>query len=236
MKNIILDLCGGTGAWSLPYKEAGFDVYNITLPDYDVRKVSFKDGRYIEFFSQHPFRLNVVVEVAEIYGILSAPPCTMFSIARTVAKKPRDFDEGMETVRACLDIIWRVRAKQRISFWALENPLGFLRQFLGKPPFTFQPWEFGEHYSKKTDIWGYFNEPIRKYKNPKEIMTEGEIALCRTNSRKLPFRPFEQWGKHLNHKKQSALRAITPKGFAQAFYKANSKKLDSLKVKERSKE
>jgi ubiquinone/menaquinone biosynthesis C-methylase UbiE len=33
---IILDLCGGTGAWSLPYKEAGYDVRNITLPDYDV--------------------------------------------------------------------------------------------------------------------------------------------------------------------------------------------------------
>jgi len=25
---IILDLCGGTGAWSLPYKEAGYDVRN----------------------------------------------------------------------------------------------------------------------------------------------------------------------------------------------------------------
>jgi ubiquinone/menaquinone biosynthesis C-methylase UbiE len=28
---IILDLCGGTGSWSRPYKEAGYDVRNITL-------------------------------------------------------------------------------------------------------------------------------------------------------------------------------------------------------------
>lgn len=36
-KKIILDLCGGTGAWSKPYAEKGYDVRNITLPDYDVR-------------------------------------------------------------------------------------------------------------------------------------------------------------------------------------------------------
>ncbi|MFH1231142.1 MAG: hypothetical protein V1709_06555, partial [Planctomycetota bacterium] len=34
---IILDLCGGTGSWSRPYLEAGYNVYNITLPEYDVR-------------------------------------------------------------------------------------------------------------------------------------------------------------------------------------------------------
>jgi hypothetical protein len=36
-QKIILDLCGGTGAWSRPYAEAGYDVRNITLPDYDVQ-------------------------------------------------------------------------------------------------------------------------------------------------------------------------------------------------------
>lgn len=35
-KKIILDLCGGTGSWSKPYKEAGYDVRLITLPEYDV--------------------------------------------------------------------------------------------------------------------------------------------------------------------------------------------------------
>lgn len=33
---IILDLCGGSGSWSKPYKEAGYDVRLITLPEYDV--------------------------------------------------------------------------------------------------------------------------------------------------------------------------------------------------------
>lgn len=48
MKKIILDLCGGTGAWSRPYKENGYDVRVITLPDYDVNETVFsKDS--IEF-------------------------------------------------------------------------------------------------------------------------------------------------------------------------------------------
>jgi len=55
---IILDLCGGTGAWSKPYAEAGYDVRNITLPDYDVRTYEPPD---------------------DVYGILAAPPCTIFS-------------------------------------------------------------------------------------------------------------------------------------------------------------
>ena len=35
-RKVILDLCGGTGAWSRPYAEAGYDVKNITLPEYDI--------------------------------------------------------------------------------------------------------------------------------------------------------------------------------------------------------
>lgn len=35
---IILDLCGGTGSWSKPYRDAGYDVKVITLPQYNVEK------------------------------------------------------------------------------------------------------------------------------------------------------------------------------------------------------
>jgi len=55
MNKIILDLCGGTGAWSKSYKDAGYDVRLITLPAYDVRTYIPPDN---------------------VYGILAAPPCT----------------------------------------------------------------------------------------------------------------------------------------------------------------
>ena len=35
-RKIILSLCGGTGAWSKPYKDAGYTVKLITLPEHDV--------------------------------------------------------------------------------------------------------------------------------------------------------------------------------------------------------
>jgi hypothetical protein len=191
---IILDLCGGTGSWSKPYKDAGYDVRLVTLPDNDVR---------------------TYVPPKNIYGILAAPPCTMFSLARTRAKKPRSFEEGMECVEACMKIIWEARKRDKLAFWAMENPMGYLRQFMGKPPFHFDPWEFGEPYTKGTDIWGYFNFPTKKFKVMTEVMTEKDIKLCSTNSRKLPSIS------EITGSKQQAKRSITPAGFAKAFYQAN---------------
>ena len=41
---IILDLCGGTGSWSKPYRDAGYNVRVITLPEFDIRK--YKAPKY----------------------------------------------------------------------------------------------------------------------------------------------------------------------------------------------
>ena len=43
---IIIDLCGGTGSWSKPYKDDGYDVRVITLPDNDVRTYVPPDNAY----------------------------------------------------------------------------------------------------------------------------------------------------------------------------------------------
>lgn len=226
---IILDLCGGTAAWSRPYKEAGYDVRLITLPEDDVRDYMPPNN---------------------VYGILAAPPCTMFSLARTKAKEPRDLQEGMECVRACLNIIWlcmEVRQDTRkktlpLKFWALENPyFGFLKNFLGKPVFMFDPWEFGDGYQKRTALWGHFNEPV---KNPIP-MTEEMKELAKTNSYLHTMKnstnrgkPPSIWAKkdlekfdYLKSKDihpevfgkfdRQTRRSITPAGFAEAFFRAN---------------
>lgn len=196
---IILDLCGGTGAWSKPYKEAGYDVRVITLPEYDVLK-----------WRQYP-EIAEPVEAGEVYGILAAPPCTMFSLARTRAKTPRDFKEGMRCVESCLDIIWQCRQRTKLSFWALENPMGYLRQFLGKPPLTFDPCDYGDSWTKKTDLWGYYNFPKKKLVK----LNAEEKYRCSQNSRKLPSIS------DITGSKQADRRAITPQGFARAFFEAN---------------
>jgi hypothetical protein len=132
---IILDLCGGTGAWSKPYKDAGYDVRLITLPEQDVR---------------------TYIPPENVYGILVAPPCTEFSLAKS--NKNRNFSKGIEIVSACLKIIWKCRIEGCLSWWVIENPRGFLRQFLGLPAFTFEQWEFDDFGIKPTDLWGYFRQ------------------------------------------------------------------------------
>ncbi len=218
---IILDLCGGTGAWGKPYRDAGYAVRLITLPDYDVTKVVFSND-YMAFKKQSGD--DMCIKYADVYGILAAPPCTEFSVAK--GSRPRDFVGGMVVVRACLEIIWHCRISGGLKFWALENPVGFLRQFLGVPAYQFEQWQFGESRVKRTDIWGYFNIPKPLVKDkPADLVTQ--MPKGRTNARDwaktdCPPEYAEYICQFNNHDaKRAALRAITPPGFAEAFYKAN---------------
>lgn len=198
---IVLDLCGGTGSWSNPYKEAGYDVRLVTLPDNDVRTYEPPEN---------------------VYGILAAPPCTEFSIAKNHNLK-RNLDQGMEIVNACMKII----KKCNPVFYAIENPIGVLAKFLGKPQFTFQPYEFGDAWTKRTMLWGKFNKPVKLYKKYEDVpKIEGLYVRPGRKTASIAFN-------HVGHKKyirafdgievttDAAFRAITPPGFAAAFYKAN---------------
>jgi hypothetical protein len=105
-----------------------------------------------------------------------------------------------------------------LKFWALENPRGFLRQFLGVPHFTFEHWQYGDMQIKATDVWGYFNEPRRKALEKPEFLT---VRFSRrTNGRGWASPPCPMEYAHLNLSRADR-RAITPAGFARAFFKAN---------------
>lgn len=200
MKNkdkIILDLCGGTGAWSRPYKEAGYDVRVITLPEQSVEKY-------------HP--------PENVYGILAAPPCTMFSMARSKAKTPRDLRGAMATVSHCLRIVWEAQYNgKRLEFWAMENPKGRLRWFMGKPAMTFNPYDFGDAYRKPTDLWGNFNTDLKK--NPVSL-DPTQDKQSRLNLQHLQPIPAD-YKRDPNMSPRAIARSITHKGFAQSFFESN---------------
>ncbi len=180
MKAIILDLCGGTGAWSKPYKDNGYDVRLVTLPD-DVRDY---------------------IPPKNVYGVLAAPPCTHFSGSGAMWWEEKDKDgrtlEDLSIITACLMIVARTKPK----FWALENPIGRLRRWLGKPEMYFNPCDYGDPYTKKTCLWGDFNRPIKS-----------------------PVKPI--LGSYLHKRyggkseRTKIMRSITPSGFANAFFEAN---------------
>ena len=202
---IILDLCGGTGSWSKPWKLAGYDVRNITLPDFDVRNYKPPEN---------------------VYGILADPPCTEFSVLNCIAEnRHRDFDKGLEIVNACLQIIQSCNP----VWWALENPRGHLRKYLGNPTFTFQPWQFGDAWTKATDIWGNFKIPSVLYSRWEDV--PNKLNLYTRPNRGKPNFAFlhkSQWAKIPQlqwtdqPKTDADFRAITPPGFAWAFFNAQT--------------
>ena len=96
---IILDLCGGTGAWSKLYAAAGYDRRIITLPKYDVR-----------IYQPPP----------NIYGVLAAPPCNCFSRVGARWWPEMDTDgrtaEAVQIFRQCWEL-----CQLASTFWALEK-------------------------------------------------------------------------------------------------------------------
>ncbi len=191
-EKIILDLCGGTGAWSKPYKEAGYDVRLITLPDYDVRLFQASDFRKLR-----------------IYGVLAAPPCTHFAGSGAMWWKGKGTEkllEGLSVVDACLRIIYWGKPK----FWVLENPVGRLVHYLGKPKMYFNPCDYGDAYTKKTCLWGEFNIPEKNPVKP--------IFMTTKNGKRYSPVAYNTGGKS---ERTKMLRSITPPGFAKAFFEAN---------------
>ncbi len=191
---IILDLCGGTGSWSRPYREHGYDVRIITLPYYDVR--TYKPPK-------------------NVYGILAAPPCTHFSIACAPLWREKDLTgqtaQALEIVYSCLRIV--NECKPGLHFWALENPRGRLHKFIGAPTYKFNQSDFGAPYFKPTWLWGDFNT----------LIIQGPINdnPCRldecTNLYDLP----DDYNLNIDHCKRAARRSIYPPAFCDAFFQAN---------------
>lgn len=144
-KKIILDLCGGSGSWSRPYVAGGYDVRNITLPDYDV--LTYEPPQ-------------------KVHGVLAAPPCTEFSVLNCKAEaRARNPEEGLKVVMACLRII----EKCRPEWWAMENPVGHLREYMGPSTMIFQPWEYGDPWTKRTELWGTFTPPKKLYERWEDV-------------------------------------------------------------------
>jgi len=182
---IILDLCGGTGGWSAPYANADYQVITYDLKTgTDIRLLEYDEGVF-----------------PKVHGILAAPPCTHFCISGAKYWKQKGIQaiyEGLSIVDACLRVISICHPK----WWALENPVGRLRKWLGPPTLIFDPYEYGDDYKKKTCLWGNFNPPKKCPGLPSDINHHSKFF-------------------NLPPEERMTMRSITPPEFAKAFFKAN---------------
>jgi hypothetical protein len=198
---IILHLCADIGSDSKPYRDAGYDVRCI--------------GKVIGVENYLPPN--------NVYGVIANPVCTQFSIARGYHKKGK-YEEGLKMVLECQRIIAQAKPK----FWVIENPAsGRLKDFLGKPRFVYEPWEFGSPWTKSTALWGNFNIPFPKYTKWEQV-SKNENLYVRPGRTK-PSMAFL----HKSAKKfipefdcfavedDMSFRSLCSQNFAQAFFNVN---------------
>ena len=204
MRKIILHLCADTGSDSYPYSQDS---------DYEVIRV----GSDIGVENYHSPK--------NVYGVFANPPCTNFSSVRTTPKTPRNEEEGMRLVKECQRIIKEASP----TFWVIENPAtGLLKKYLGEPQFTYQPWEFGSPWSKKTALWGNFNKPEKIYKTWEEVPNKISQLYIR-GKRNKPNMVYLHKSAIKNIPEFSCFkvdsdmefRSLCSQKFAQVFYEAN---------------
>ncbi len=190
----ILSLCDHSGTWSEPYSQAGYNVIRVDL----------KHGQDV--------RLMTVPDIP-VHGVLAAPPCTCFAVSGNRWKRSdADMTEALSVADACIRLVTACNP----VWWALENPVGKLRRYLGEPAFYFDPCDFGDYgeaYTKRTCLWGRFTSPKPRNRlrpvNPKSGHHSQDAFIL-------------SQGKTLGRNdKKSSVRSVTPKGFAQAFFEAN---------------
>jgi len=194
-QKLILDLCGGTGSWSKPYQDdPDYRVWIVTIPYMDVRLFPSPPSTTARL----PSEFEDIMKIGKVHGILAAPPCTYFSGSGAMWKRTDDqIAEGLSIVDACLRIVHVTKPQ----WWAMENPVGKLRKWIGPPTMTFHPCDYGDAYKKRTLLWGEFNTDLKK--TPVEPVIPSPLHW-------LP--PSDD---------RAALRSVTPPGFAKAFKGAN---------------
>lgn len=198
---IILHLCADIGSDSKPYKDAGYDVRCI--------------GKDIGVENYHP--------PENVYGVIANPVCTEFSIAQGF-NKHGNYKSGMFLVEHCQRIISMCKP----VFWVIENPAsGRLKDFIGDPSMTYEPWQYGSPWTKKTALWGVFNHPSPIYRSWNDVPKNDNLYV--RPGRKKPSIAFM----HKSHKRfipefdcfdakdDMSFRSLCSQGFSKAFFDVN---------------
>lgn len=201
MSKLILHLCADTGSDTQPYRDAGYEVVCI--------------GSDIGVENYHPPK--------NVYGVIANPVCTEFSIAKGFNKNG-DYEKGMFLVNECMRIIEECNPK----FWVIENPgTGNLKDFLGDPTMTYEPWHYGSPWTKKTALWGKFNIPSKTVLKWDEVEKNKKLYVRPGRSKPSMAFLHKSSIKHIREfdgfsvDSDMEFRSLCSQKFAKAFYESN---------------
>jgi len=203
VRKIILHLCADLGSDSFPYQQSS---------EYEVIKIGKDIG--VENYSTD----------LKIQGIIANPVCTEFSTASGFHKEK---NPDLSMLSHCQRIIKGCSPK----WWVIENPFnGIMKNYLGKPDFVYQPWEFGSPWTKKTALWGNFNIPKKLFRRWEDVPKNGKLYIRPGRPKpslaflhKSAVRSIDEFEPFIDHIKNDAdFRSLCSQGFAVEFFKSNN--------------
>lgn len=208
---IVLSLFDLTGSWSMPWEQAGYQVFRFDIQDQSTyedpqtgeeKKVGDINNMSVEFFGD----LFGDFDGKDVYAVLAACPCTDFAVsgARHFAAKDAD-GRTVKSIRLVKQTLAAIEYFKP-AVWAIENPVGRIEKLGGLPPWrlSFDPNHLGDPYTKKTLLWGRFNAdlpiaPVDPVEGSKMHHLYGGKSLATKNA-----------------------RSETPEGFSYGFFMANN--------------
>jgi hypothetical protein len=197
VSGLVLSLCDRTGVMVQPWLAAGYECHIVDV-QHPLGRTT--EGRLIRHGAD--LRRWWLPPRDAIAIIFAFPPCTDLAVSGArwfQSKGLRGLIDGLELVERCREI-----AEWSEAPWMLENPVSTLSSYWRKPDYTFQPWQFGDAYYKKTCLWtgGGF------------VMPGAQIAEAPVGTQALIHRMAPS-------PDRAAQRSVTPAGFAEAVFAAN---------------
>lgn len=186
----IISLFDASGVMSAPWEEAGYNVIR-----YDIQ-----NGDDI-----HDFDAESLIERHgndNVWAVIAQPPCTDFASSGAQWWAEKDAAGITEISNELVRQSMRTIELFRPPVWWLENPVGRIQKLnnLPDPLLSFDPWHFGDPWTKRTNYWGNFNNQLPQA-NVEPV--EGSKVHKLSSSAK-----FE--------------RSLTPEGVAYAMFMANN--------------
>jgi hypothetical protein len=189
----IISLFDRTTNMAKPWAEAGYTCYCVDLQH---RKTE-REGNIIKVKAD-------VLEWTppECYMAFFFPPCTNTSVSGARWFK----EKGLDGLIEALTLFNRsIKLGEELGApYMIENPVSTVSTYWRQPDYTFQPWEYGDLYTKKTCLWtgnGFIMpEPVHKTEPPGVDQRIWKMAPSLDRANK---------------------RSATPMGFAKAVFEAN---------------
>lgn len=197
---VVISLCDRTGIMVRPWTEAGFECWCVDTRHSIRRPCIRRDVTYVwgDIRTWTP-----PLEIRDRIAILFAfPPCTHIAVSGA-----RDFrTKGTGLLRDSLELF---AACEHAANWSgapylIENPVGKFSDHMGPPDHTFDPWQFGDPWTKKTCLWtgnGFVMPEPHATRKPTDVVSR-----------------IHRLSPGLD---RADLRSETPPGFARAVFESN---------------